>query len=94
MAAQPWLPGADLCRKGWRGMGRERNEETTERNEGRGGKARNETRKSEEEMRRGGGEMRRREEEEFWSERERRSSNVSHCDNKQNHNHVSLPQSG
>ena len=74
MAGQPWHQG-DLCTKGWRGIGEQRNEETeTEINEG--GARRNDLRKSEEEARRGV-EMRKRDEEELRSEGGRRSSNVS-----------------
>ena len=68
MAGQPWHQG-DLCRKGWRGVGEQRSEET-ERNEG--GGRRNDLRKSEEEARRGV-EMRKRDEEESRLEGERRS---------------------
>ena len=72
VAGQPWHQG-DLCTKGWRGLGEQRNEET-ERHEG--GARRNDMRKSEEETRRGV-EMRKRDEEELRLEGGRRSSNVS-----------------
>ena len=86
VAGQPWHEG-DLCRKGCRGIGEERdgrrneevdkNEVGARRNERDMRKSEEEMRRNEEEMRRGNGvEMRRREDEDGRGGR--KSSNVSH----------------